>query len=115
VQNYERYKKLGGIINKKDYNSAITRSKISVVTNELQILQAQLIARSAGIRLTNAEGILDQRIALYGILRSDTAPEWVKYHHSQMSDQRLFAEALRMLGDSDSLYKLINTHPHISF
>ena len=30
-----------------------------------------------------------------------------------MSDQKLFAEALRMLGDADSLKKLIEAHPNI--
>jgi len=42
-------------------------------------------------------------------------PEDIEHHHSQMSDQRLFAETLRMLGDVASLGKLIEAYPSISF
>ncbi|MEK6817382.1 MAG: hypothetical protein AABX80_01145 [Nanoarchaeota archaeon] len=48
-------------------------------------------------------------------MRADIRPEKVRHHHSQMCDQRLFAEALRMLGNVDALNKLIRAHPHISF
>ncbi|MDO8676100.1 MAG: hypothetical protein Q7K16_00335 [Candidatus Azambacteria bacterium] len=112
---YERYQELGGIINEKDYKSALTRAKdITAIDTELTE-QLKSIARLAGIELHNTKNVLDQRTILYGVLRTDTKPKVVKYHHSQMSDQRLFAEVLRMLGDVDSLSRLINTHPHISF
>ncbi len=133
--NYEQYKRLGGIINEKDYQSALDRAKnittlerpdflrnghsvsrakdIMILDKEL-ISQAETMARVAGITLRNSEDALDPRTILYGILRRDTNPG-VEYHHSQMSDQRLFAEVLRMLGDADSLQKLIETHPNISF
>ena len=52
-------------------------------------------------------------MALYAVLRADANVDKEKYHHSQMSDQRLFAEALRMLGDTVSLRKFIAAHPHI--
>ncbi len=112
---YERYKKLGGIINEKDYVSALARAKNTATLKTTLIKQAEFIARVAGIELRNSKDAIDQRTILYGILRTDTAPKEVKYHHSQMSDQRLFAEVLRMLGDVDSLNKLINAHPHIAF
>lgn len=112
---YQQYQELGGIINEKDYQSALARAKDTTTLNITLIKQLEFIARVAGIELRNAKDSIDQRTMLYGILRTDTGPEGVKYHHSQMSDQRLFAEALRMLGDTDSLNKLINTHPNISF
>lgn len=62
--------------------------------------------------LHNSEDALDQRTILYGILRTD-ANAGEKYHHSQMGDQQLFAEALRMLGDEQSLKKLIEAYPNI--
>ena len=113
-KSYKQYQELGGIINKKDYRSALTRAKNTTTLDIRLIKQSELIARVARIELNNTKDSIDQRTILYGALRSDK-PEGVKYHHCQMSDQRLFAEALRMLGDVDSLNKLIDTHPHISF
>jgi hypothetical protein len=64
--------------------------------------------------LRNTENTIDQRTILYATLRSDVAPKEVEHHHSQMSDQRLFAEVLRMLGDVESLDKMIEAYPNIS-
>jgi hypothetical protein len=113
---YGQYHALGGIINEKDYESALARAKqAATLENKQMIAQAESIASASGITLQNTKDALDPRTVLYGILRGDTKPEGVQYHHSQMSDQRLFAEALRMLGDADSLQKLISTYGNISF
>ncbi len=77
--------------------------------------QAENIAKFAGIELHNTEDAIDKRIALYAILRSDVKPKGVEHYHSDMSDQRLFAEVLRMLGDDESLDKMIVAYPNISF
>lgn len=114
-KSYHRYWELGGIINEKDYESALTRAENTTALNKTQIMQAEGIAKFAGIELHNTKDTVDQRIILYGILRSDDKPKEVKDHHSQMSDQRIFAESLRMLGDIDSLNKLIKAYPNISF
>lgn len=112
--NYEQYQDMGGIINEKDYQNALNRARDTVTLNKVLILQAEGMAELAGITLLNSEGVLDPRIILYGILRTDVKPG-NEYHHSQMSDQRLFAEALRMLEDVDSLQKLIEAYPNILF
>lgn len=118
---YQRYLELGGIINGIDYQSALDRmNKIKTLDRnnpevKNEIFQAENIARYAGIELSNLKNVLDPKIVLYVILRNDTKPKDVKYHHSQMSDQRIFGEVLRMLGDADSLDKLIKFHPNISF
>lgn len=112
---YHQYSRLGGIINEKDYESALARAKNTTALDKAEVRQAERIANFSGIELHNAEDTIDQRIILYGILRSDAKPEEIEHHHSQMSDQRLFAEALRMLGDIDSLNKLIKAYPNISF
>ncbi len=112
---YQQYQELGGIINEEDYQSALAKAKNTTTLDTTLIKQSELIARIAGIELCNTKDSIDQRIILYGILRTDTKPKKVKYHHCQMCDQRLFAEALRMLGDTDSLNKLIKTYHHISF
>lgn len=113
--NYQQYLELGGIINEKDYEDALTRAQKTTALDEAQIMQAENIAKFAGIGLRNTEDTVDQRIILYGILRSDARPEGVKYHHSQMSDQQIFMEVLRMLGDVESVDKMIKKYSNISF
>ncbi|MEK7608448.1 MAG: hypothetical protein AAB495_02625 [Patescibacteria group bacterium] len=112
---YEKYKSLGGIINEKDYQSALDRAEKTTTLDRPHFAEAEVIAKVSGIALYSSSGSLDPRVALYGVLRGDTNPAGEKYHHSQMVDQRLFAEVLRMLGDEDSLQKLIAAHPNIAF
>lgn len=112
---YDRYWGLGGIINEKDYESALTRAEKPTALDKTRRNQAETIARFAGIELHSTADAIDPRINLYIVLRSDVQPDGDKYHHSQMSDQGIFAESLRMLGDSDSLDKLIQAYPNISF
>lgn len=107
---YQRYQELGGIINEKDCKSALARAKKATTLNNALISQAAGIAKKAGIILHSSKDVIDPRVVLYGVLRTDSRPEGVKHHHSQMSDQRLFAEALRMLGDTDVLNKLVDTY-----
>jgi len=110
---YPRYKALGGIINEKDYKSALDRAQsMAALENKSLVLQAKMIAEESGIALHSLEIASDPRVILYGILRTEVNPG-EKYHHSQMGDQQLFAEALRMLEDEDSLKKLIEAHPNI--
>ena len=120
---YKRYLELGGIINETDYHSAIGRMpgirRVIMFENggsiQSRVGQVREIAQYSGIELRGPEYIPDPRIVLYVILRGDTRPEGVKYHHDQMCDQRIFGEVLRMLGDKDSFDKLVKAHPHISF
>lgn len=124
---YSRYLELGGIINEKDFRGAIfqmhsmrmmlERGGLEARTYGIlsRAEQAKGIARYSGIELSDSRDTPDPRIVLYVILRGDTRPEGVNYHHDQMSDQRIFGEVLRMLGDEDSFNKLVKAHPHISF
>lgn len=107
---YARYQELGGIINKEDYENALKRLGNAAKVSDTAMEQVENIAKFAGIEIPNEESAGDPRIKLYAILRGDNKPEEVKYHHSQMSDQRLFAEALRMLGDTEALDKLIDAY-----
>ena len=113
--NYQRYLDLDGIINKDDHRSAFMKVQDTVILDEALIKQAENIAKFAGIELDSSKDTVDPRIILYGILRRDVRPKGVKYHHDQMSDQRIFVEALRMLGDTESVNKMIKAHPNISF
>ena len=110
--NYQRYLELGGIIYKKDYDNALERAENTTAIDEILIMQADNIAKFAEIQLS---GRLDKRTILYGILRRDVRPKEVEHHHSRMSDQQIFVEALRMLGDAESLDKMIKAYPNISF
>lgn len=110
---YAIYRALGGIINEEDCKSALERAaKASPDTFKAAKEQAIVIAKIAGIELDGRSA--DKRVILYGILRNDVADNAeTTHHHSQMGDQRLFAEALRMLGDAGSLKKLIAAFPNI--
>jgi hypothetical protein len=112
---HEEYLRLGGIINEKDYNSAVSRAAQTTTLNGYLVTQMTVMARFAGIKLVNHKNTPDPRTVMYGTLRHDTAPESVLHHHSNMSDQRLLAEVLRAFGDIDSLEKLVQAHPNISF
>ncbi len=109
---YEQYREVGGIINEQDYKSALERAKDTNTIDRALIAEAELMAETSGIALENSKDALDPRVALYGTLRIDTN-HGEQYHHSQMNDQRLFAEVLRMLGDTESLDKLMKEHPNI--
>ncbi len=104
---YEQYRKAGGIINEKDYVSALLRAKGIKMIDKSQVAQAELMARVAGIELEDSTAELDPRVALYAVLRGNTnllnsTPE---EQYLRDRDQLLFAEVLRMLGDIESLKK----------
>ena len=103
---YEHYKELDGIINEKDYASSLEKSRSLTSMDKSYIRQAQNIAGIAGIELNISDEDMDPRVKLYYVLRSDIQPEDVKHHHSQLSDQRLFLEVLRMLEDAGSAEKM---------
>lgn len=117
---YEQYQRMGGIINKKDYENACEKSRnpaaldVDPVVKKEIIAQTELISIHSGIELHNTKDAIDPRVLLFGILRHNIKPENVN-HNGQMGDQQLFAEVLRILGDAESLNKLIKTHPNISF
>ena len=114
-ESYHQYKEQGGIINEQDYQNALQRANdSSTIFNKTLRVQAEGIAGFAEIELHNEAGVIDPRIKLYVILRGDVGPAEVKHHHDEMSDQRLFAEALRMLGDTESLDKMIRAYKDIS-
>lgn len=110
---YFRYQALGGIINKGDYYKTLRRAgKITSLRFDL-VLQAEEIARVAGLTLDDKK-CFDKITVLYGVLRTDQNPG-LEHHHSQMNDQRLFAEALRMLNHPDLLAQVIAAYPNINF
>ena len=119
--NYQNYVELGGIINEEDYQKALNRmNSLNILKiRDMQVIdsirQAIEIADYAEIKINDLDGVLDPKIVLFVILRLDVGPEGVKYHHSQMSDQKIFVEALRMLGDARSRDKMIKAYPNISF
>ena len=107
---YAGYRALGGIINEEDFSSALARAK-DAKPDKFSANQIMSMAKRSGIELS---GDQDERAVLYGVLRSGVNAE-AGHHHNQMSDQRLFAEALRMLGDNEGLEKLKTAYPNIDF
>jgi len=114
---YKEYQALGGIINEKDYASALAKMKENRTVDEVRTDEAKVMARAAGVEL-GAEVARDPRVVLYDILQSDVNTSDPEYRDIRLSDQNFFAEALRMLGDKESLLnlrKFIDAHPYISF
>lgn len=111
---YRRYQELGGSISKHDYHDVLAKAGQTTSLGERLVAQAELVARVAKVPLDNSEGHLDEITILYGVLRTDLNPG-TRYFQSQMCDQRLFAEVLKMLGHSDWLEKVINAYPNICF
>lgn len=134
---YQQYQSLGGIINEGAYRSAMDRAKQVGLSPEEPVVnqgdntadleaadlakkkaqleeslrsQAKRIARFSKVFLPKEE--FRDVVILYGILRTDVIPG-EPYHHGQMSDERLFAEALRMLNYPEELGRVIRTyHTH---
>ncbi|KKT41116.1 hypothetical protein A2W54_03755 [Candidatus Giovannonibacteria bacterium RIFCSPHIGHO2_02_43_13] len=111
---YDKYRELGGIINRADYEDALHKEMAASKESGEFVIEAGAIARHAGIELENEKGTVDPRAKLFAVLRSYQKPGG-NNHHGQMGDQHLFAEALRMLGDSDALEKLIKAYPNMDF
>jgi len=117
--NYNSYQEMGGIINENDYQNVLNRMRDLKVLDRTDpqirasVAQVTGIAKFAKIELNSSKNMLDPKIVLYVILRGDTRPEGAKHHHSQMSDQEILGETLRMLEDAGSLEKLITAYPNI--
>ena len=102
---YEEYKNLGGILSPKEYEDVLKLAKEGkeAPSNSLSSEAATSMARVAGIALS------PETITLYEILseeRSELAKE-----REEMSDQKLLAEALRIVGNKSSLDKFIEKNP----
>ena len=110
VYKYKEYKALGGILDEMEYQDVLGRidSSRNIPPYSPTSLQAEVMAKFAGITLS------PETVALYGVLRNDVKPDPdTEEHYSTLNDQKLFAEALRMVGDKDSLATFIEKHPHI--
>lgn len=116
---YRSYVELGGIINEKDYHAVMTSWSLGFLDKKSlsvqnSVKQVEGMVRYSGIFLGDSEDALDQRVALYTILRCGVL-SGKNDQHIVMCDQRLFFEVLRILGDSDSLKKLVLAYPNVSF
>jgi len=109
---YERYLERGGILNEVDYQRVMEKTRQAVQLRQSLILQAEQIAKCSGVVLNNFPQQPDEVTILYGVLRTDEKPG-AENHHGQMSDQRLFAEALKMLDRLGLLVKVMETYPNI--
>ena len=100
---YELYLKLGGVSSKEDYESALHEADTSMPSAP-SMMQAESMARHAKIELQkDGHGPV---VKLYAALRNNK-----RYVHK--SDQEVFAETLRMLGDADPLEKVTEAYKEI--
>ena len=114
---YEKYRNAGGFLSEADFANALAEVKARRTVEPHSLSQAEGMAKAAGIVLESREEGIDPRVALYDVLhdmlRVDDR-DINRYPLSQLSDQPLFAEVLRMLGDTQSLAKFLKTHSAIS-
>lgn len=110
----DRYRELGGIINKVDYYDALVRARLTTHVNRCYVAQAENMAHKAGFVLENVPGHLDPITILYGVLRGDRKPD-AEYFHGQMGDQRLMVEVLRMLDCPDLIQQMKSAYFNMSF
>ncbi len=105
---YKEYRKLGGALSQEEYENVLKRSADGKYAPSSSLWQghANFMAEATGITLT------PEAVVIYGILRSEN-PDPIKEHFSEMSDQKLLAEALRIVGDKISLDIFIEKLPHI--
>src|SRR3989344_4961252 len=113
---YEKYQSLGVFLSEADFANvlALVKEETSVDPNSLR--QAESRAKAAGITLESRGNGIDPRAALYGalhyLLRAAPGQDIKKYSR-RLDDQSLFAEALRIQGDTGSLAKFSEMHPGI--
>jgi len=133
-KNYQEYLKLDGIINKGDYDRILKEAMILNILDKKASEKKALDKDNSEIETTIKQGVhiadfakiislnnpeknfdpkLDLKMVLYVLLRTDFHSEGAQNHHGQMSDQRLFVEAVKMAGDADALDKLIKAYPNI--
>lgn len=116
---YADYVSIGGRLDEESYSQVMKKAEqesMSGITGNFARAQTATIANVSGISLEaiHQEAGLDP-VSIYEILRSDKIPAGVSDHHSQMNDQQLLVESLRMLGQQDAVNAIIATHPHIIF
>jgi hypothetical protein len=113
---YDKYQKLGGIFERSVFDELLVRAKKDASKSELYTSHIKMIVWTSGIELDCSHDSDDERIVLYTLLRIDSYEDLEAQNNpSCWSDQRVFAEVLLMVADVDSLEKLKQAHPHISF
>ncbi len=107
AKDYEAYKKIpGGTLSLEEYREVMKRAATETSAGFKWSSYAHSYARTGGINLS------PETVTIYGILRD---PEDEQY--SVQGDQKLLAEALRLVGDEASLNTYINklseTNPNL--
>ncbi|MBI4088192.1 hypothetical protein HY418_02290 [Candidatus Kaiserbacteria bacterium] len=100
---YGLYRKLGGASSEEDYKSVL-READTIMPSETSMMQAEHMARHAKIELQK-DGY-GSVVRLYAALRDNE-------RYVRTGDQEVFAEALRILGDANSLKKFTEANIEI--
>lgn len=105
-QGYDKYMALGGILSQKEYREVMKRAGDETISSSKWSAHANSMARAADIILS------PETVTIYGILR-DEKSDPKKKHYSELSDQKLLAEALLIIGDESSWSVFTEKYPHI--
>ena len=104
---YDDYLRLGGIINERDYISALERAERVREVGPYQAAQVRQMGEVVGTPFD------EQVVRLYGVLRTDQKPPGVQHHHSQMTDQGLLWQVLEMLNRQYEIVGMFMAYPNI--
>lgn len=107
-QGYEEYKSSGGILSREQYQDVLTLAAHGgdAPSNSLSPGHANFMAEEAGISLS------PETVSIYAMLR-DRKPDPENEKFSGLSDQKLLAETLRIVGDTRSRNAFEKKYPHI--
>lgn len=105
---YEEYMASRGILNQEQYLDVLNLAAHGgdVSSESLSPGHAKFMAENAGISLS------PEAVSIYQILR-DKKPDSANQNFSGLSDQELLAEALHIVGDTDSRNAFEKKYPHI--
>jgi|GEM_PF-3164036 len=116
IPSYEQYQESGGILEHAPFKKLLRKAEIDIQESKMCAAQVTAIAQAAKIDLDGAGNLSNETVAVYKLLRTNAiADVYFINHHRGMCDIQIFADALRIVQDDDSLEKLSRAFPHISF
>jgi len=116
IHSYERYLELGGSLERTRFDRLLQRARIDIRESKTCIAQVTAIALASAIEVDCTGDLNDERVAVYKLLRTNAVADvHTANRHISMCDIQIFAETLRVVADVESLKKLAQAYPQISF
>jgi len=116
VNDYERYLELGGSLSRSRFNRLLQKARTDIRESKTCVAQVTAIALASAIKVDCVGDLSDERVVVYKLLRTNAVADvHTTNRHISMCDIQIFAETLRVVADVESLEKLAQAYPQISF